>query len=48
MNIETVDCKIVDPKKPSVAEVVCQHLLLKNLSYPKLNRLLKIYKDGGP
>jgi hypothetical protein len=47
-NIETVDCKIVLPKKPSVAEEVCQHLLLKYLSYPKLNRLLKIHKDRGP
>jgi hypothetical protein len=47
-NIETVDCKSAGLKKPSVAKEVCQQLLLKNLRYPKLNRLLKIHKYGGP
>jgi hypothetical protein len=47
-NTETVDCKTAVLKKPSVAEEVCQHLFLKNLRYPKLNRLLKIHKDRGP
>jgi hypothetical protein len=43
-----LDCKTAVLKKASVAEEVCQQLHLKNLRYPKLNRLLEIFKDGGP